>query len=149
MRDDMTTKSTIDIRRHNLTVITKVSGNKKDIADLAEVTTNHIYQVACGAKGLSSKACRKIEQGLNLPFGWMDTEQTVDSYIEATVKNSNTMATLDTELLEECITDVISITKPEDLKPALIGKVVTSLYITRSANGKSSDAEALMFSLKA
>ena len=142
------TKNIIDIRRHNLIVISQVGGNKKDIANLADVTSNHIYQVTCGAKGLSSKACRKIEKGLNLPFGWMDKEQTVDSYLEATTRSAKASGAIDAALLEECISDVISITNPEDMKPALVSKVVISLYMTRSANGKTSDAEALMFSLK-
>lgn len=143
----MKTNTIIDIRRHNLEVLTHVVGTKKDIAQLADISQNHLYQVKSN-KGLGSRACRKIEEALKLPFGWMDKEQTVDSYMEAVGKSIKRDNTLDIELLQECIADVLLISEPSDMDPKLIAKVVASLYQTRLAQGKTSDAEALMFSIK-
>lgn len=80
-------KTIEEIRRENLSALRRMAGSIRQLADQTGVSENQISQWINASKesktgkprGMSSTACRKFEEELNLEKGWMDHEHGIGS----------------------------------------------------------------------
>ena len=66
-----------DIRRNNLRLLSKEYKSQRNLADAADLSYAHLNNIIgkTPVRNCGERLARKIEQMLNLPFGWLDKER--------------------------------------------------------------------------
>lgn len=129
------TKDKNQIRRENLKLLAAVVGSKKELAKIAGVSQNYMYQVE--ARGnLGDRVCNSIEAGLSLPIGWMDSPQTTATYLDSihSIKSPSAPSiVIDKKMLTECIADALH-ASDDETSNEVVAMVAASLYITKQGS---------------
>lgn len=66
-----------EIRKSNLKTLIKQIGTQRVLAETCGLAPAHVSQMVTGNRSMGDEVARRIEDSLNLDYGWMDTDGTL------------------------------------------------------------------------